>query len=204
MEDYTPQELKQWISDLLDPNTPKEELQRNVMTLAHIRQPEALRALEEFQKSSRAKEVEWIDSAIDECIFGLLSPDNERQEKDYNRAELWQRYEQELLEMQGKLQAAKVRKQQLQVEKEFLESILEQAPEGESKLAVFGRLSGIDHIIVLEENKIMNLELEIEGQKFLVEQIENAIESPFYRTYGKNHIGVDIHRNSDREDDSPF
>lgn len=194
MEDYTPQQLKQWIQELFDPKTPTQELERNAMTLAHIRQPEALRALEEFKNSSRGQEVEWIDCAIDECIFGLLSPENEREEKDYIRVELWQRYEDELIELEGKLEAAESRKKQLQVEKEFLESIVENAPEGQPKLAVMGTLGGIDNLIILEENNIMNLKLEIEGQEFLIEQIEKAVESPFYRKYGKDHIGVDIHR----------
>lgn len=212
MEEYTPQQLKQWTQELFDPKTPKEELEKIVMTLAHIRQLEALQALEQFQKSSRTNEVEWIDCAIDECIFGLLSPSNEREEKDYMRVELWQQYEDELVEMEGKLEAAQVRKKQLQVEREFLESIQERAPKGEPNLAVMGRLSGIDHLIALEQNLILNLELEIEGQQFLVEQIEKAIESPFYRKYGKEHIGVDIHRDSEawmdeyeeEDDELPF
>ncbi|MFQ5676526.1 MAG: hypothetical protein ACE5G1_11560 [bacterium] len=210
MEDYSPQDLKKWIRELFDPDTPKEDLERNAMTLAHIRQPEALRALEEFKKSSRGKEVGWIDCAIEECIFGLLSPENEREEKDYMRVELWQRYEDELFEMQGKLEAAETRKQQLEVEKEFLEGIVETAPEGQPKLTVLGTLSGIDNLILLEENNIMNLKLEIEGQEYLVEQIEEAIESPFYRKYGKGEIGVHMYRTSDGweydedDDELPF
>ncbi len=210
MEDYTPQQLKKWIQDLFDPDTSKEELERNAMTLAHIRQPEALRALEEFRKSSRGKEVEWIGCAIDECVFGLLSPENEREEKDYVRVELWQRYENEIIEMEGKLEAAEDRKKQLEVEKEFLQNIEDHAPEGQPKLTVMGSLGGIDNLICLEENKIMNLKLEIEGQEFLLEQIEKAIESPFYRKYGKGQIGMEIHRNSeawveeDMDDELPF
>lgn len=194
MEECTPQQLKQWICELFDPNTSKEDLCRNVMTLAHIRQMEALRALEEFQKSSRVEEVEWIDCAIEECIFGLLSPENEQEKKDYTRVELWQHYEDELIELEGKLEAARTMKYQLQIEKEFLESLVDKAPKGEPQLAVNLRLSGIDHRIAMEANKIYNLQLEIEGQQFLVEQIEKAVESPLYRKYGKKHIGVDIHR----------
>lgn len=210
MEDYTPKDLKKWIQGLFDPDTPKGDLERNAMTLAHIRQPEALRALEEFKKSSRGKEVGWIDCAIEECIFGLLSPENERDEKDYMRVELWQHYEDELFEMQEKLEAAETRKEQLDVEKEFLESIVETAPEGQPKLAVLGSLGGIDNLILLEENNIMNLKLEIEGQEYLVEEIEKAIESPFYRKYGKGAIGVNMHRTSegweydDMDDELPF
>ena len=136
MEDYTPQELKKWIRDLFDPSTSKEELERNAMTLAHIRQPEALSALEEFQKSSRGKEVEWINCAIDECVFGLLSPENEREEKDYIRVELWQGYEDDLIEMECKLDAAEDRKKQLKVEKKFLQGIENHAPEGQCKFTV--------------------------------------------------------------------
>jgi len=64
--DYTPAELKSWITKLLAPNTPEEKLKRIAMTLAHLDNPEALRALEEFRKSPRAEEVEWLDLAIEE------------------------------------------------------------------------------------------------------------------------------------------
>lgn len=195
--DYTPEQLRKWIQGLFDPNTSKEDLERNAMALAHTRQPEALRALEEFRNSSRAEKVGWIDCAIDECTWGLLSPENEREEKDYMRVELWQRYEDELLDLEGKLEAARDKKKQLELEKEFLESIAEQAPKGEPQLAILGRVGGMDNLSLLEENKIMNLQLEIVGQKFLVEQIEKAIESPIYRKYGKDHIGVEIQRDSE-------
>lgn len=210
MEDYSPQDLRNWIQELFDPNTSKEDLERNAMTLAHIRQLEALRALEEFQKSSRGSEVEWIECAIEECVFNLLSPENEREEKDYIRVEIWQQYEDELMEMEGRRDAAQERKKRLEVEKEFLESVLQQAPQGEAGLAVKDQLSGIDHLIVMEESKVHDLDLKIVGQEFLVEQIEKAIESPFYRKYGKKHIGVDIHRVSedwmdeDEDDEIPF
>jgi len=99
--DYTPAELKSWITKLLAPNTPEEELKRIAMTLAHLDNPEALRALEEFRQSPRAEEVEWIDMAVDESSYFVLSPSNEREQKDYIRVELWQEYEEELLDKMG-------------------------------------------------------------------------------------------------------
>ncbi len=210
MEEYTPQQIKQWSRELFDPKTPKKKLERIVMTLAHIQQPELLNVLEEFQKSSRSDEVKWIDQAIEECIFGLLSPNTDRQEKDYIRVELWQQYEDELTEMEGKLEAAKTKKNQLLVEKEFLENIHVKTSDEKSKIAVISRLSGIGNRIKLEDKNIYNLGHQIKGQEFLIEQIEKAVESPLYRKYGKNHIGVDIRRNCeawmhDHEDEElPF
>ncbi len=194
MTDYTPAELKSWITKLHDPRTPPEELERIVMELAHANHPEALQALEEFRRSPRAEEVEWIDLAIDECTNYVLEPKNEREEKDYLRVELWQEYEEELLEKMGQRDAAIAHKQQLEVEKEFLEKTMAAAPNESIRLQVMARPSGIDHQIIMAENDVMNLDEEIAGLEFIVAQIEKAVESPLYRTHGKRAIGVHIHR----------
>jgi hypothetical protein len=197
MQNYTPQDLKRWIEELLDPNTLASELRETAMTLARTHHLEALRALEEFQRSPRGENAEWLEFAIAECLVKMLSPANEAEEKDYMRVELWQRYERELFEMEGKREAAEVRIRQLQVEKEFLESIQELGETSQQKLAVQLELSGIDMIISLAENEIMNLDLEIEGQQFLFKQIERAIQSPIYRKYGREHVGMTVFRDCD-------
>ena len=195
--DYTPAELKLWITKLKDPKTSTDELQKTAMTLAHVDHPEALRALEQFRQSPRAKEVEWIDCAIDECTYGVLSPSNEREQKDYIRVELWQEYEEELFDKMAQHDAAVVHKQQLGVEKEFLEKAMAAAPNEGIRLQVMMYHSGIDHLILMAENDRMNLEDEIAGLEFIVEQIEKAVESPLYRKQGKREIGVHIHRDCD-------
>jgi len=192
--DYTPAELKSWITKLLAPNTPEEELKRIAMTLAHLDNPEALRALEEFRQSPRAEEAEWIDMAVDESSYFVLSPSNEREQKDYIRVELWQEYEEELLDKMGQRDAAEAHKQQLEVEKEFLEAAMANAPNEGVRLQIMARHSGIDYQISMAESDLMNLEEEITGLEFIVEQIEKAVESPIYRKQGKREIGVHIHR----------
>lgn len=194
MTDFTPAELKSWITKLHDPRTPPEELKRIVITLAHLDNAEALQALEEFRQSPRAEEVGWIEPAIDECTYGVLSPSNEREERDYIRVELWQEYEEELYNKMAQREAAEVHKQQLEVEKEFLEKAMADAPNESIRLQVMARHSGIDHLILLAENDRMNLEEEIAGLEFIVAQIEKAVASPLYRTHGKREIGVHIHR----------
>jgi len=193
-QDFTPAELKSWITKLHDPRTPAEELKNLAMTLAHVDHPEALQALEEFRESPRAKEVDWIDCAIEECTYGVLSPSNEREQKDYLRVELWQEYEEELFDKMGQREAATVHKQQLAVEKEFLEKAMAAAPNESIRLQLMMRHSGIDHLIIIAENDRMNLAEEIAGLEFIVEQIERAIESPLYRQHGKREIGAHIHR----------
>ena len=192
--DFTPAELKLWITQLHHPDTSKDELQRVAMTLAHIDHPEALQALEQFRDSPRGKDVEWIDCAIDECTGLVLEPANERQEKDYIRVELWQEYEEELFDAIARRDAAKVHKEQLEVEKEFLEAAMAKAPNEGVRLQLMMHFSGIDHQILFAENDRLNLDEEITGLEFVVDQIEKAIESPTYRTYGKREIGVHLHR----------
>ena len=195
--DYTSAELKLWITQLHDPQTPVDELQRIAKTLAHIDHPEALRALEQFRKTPRVKDVGWIDCAIEECTYGMLSPRNENETKDYIRVELWQAYEREWLDKIGQRDAAEVHKQQLEVEKEFLDQAMAEAPNEGIRLQLMGHYSGIDHLILMAENDRINLEEKIAGLEFILEQIEKAIESPIYRNYGKGEIGVHIHRDCD-------
>lgn len=194
MSDFTPAELKSWITKLHDPRTTQEELKRIVMELAHANHPEALQALEQFRESPRANEVEWIEHAIDESTYFVLDPKNEREEKDYMRVELWQEYEEELYDKMAQRDAAEVHKQQLKVEKEFLEKAMAAAPNASIRVQIMARHSGIDFQIAMAENDRMNLEEEIAGLEFIVAQIEKAVESPLYRTHGKREIGVHFHR----------
>lgn len=194
MTDFTPAELKSWITKLHDPRTTQEELKRIVMELAHANHPEALQALEQFRESPRANEVEWIEHAIDESTYFVLDPKNEREEKDYMRVELWQEYEEELYDKMAQRDAAEVHKQQLKVEKEFLEKAMAAAPNASIRVQIMARHSGIDFQIAMAENDRMNLEEEIAGLEFIVAQIEKAVESPLYRTHGKREIGVHFHR----------
>jgi hypothetical protein len=193
-DDYTPAELKFWIAKLYDPHTPTDELQRIAMTLAHVDHPEALQALEQFRESPRAGEVEWIDCAIDECAYGVLSPTNGREKKDYVHVELWQEYEEELLDKVAQRDAAEVHKQHLEVEKELLANAIANAPDASIRLQLMARESGIDHLILMAENDRTNLEEEIAALEYLIAQVEKAVESPIYRKYGKKEIGVHIHR----------
>ncbi|NUM73785.1 hypothetical protein HUU40_05435 [candidate division KSB1 bacterium] len=194
MSDFTTAELKSWITKLHDPRTTQEELKRIVMELAHANHPEALQALEQFRESPRANEVEWIEHAIDESTYFVLDPKNEREEKDYMRVELWQEYEEELYDKMAQRDAAEVHKQQLKVEKEFLEKAMAAAPNASIRVQIMARHSGIDFQIAMAENDRMNLEEEIAGLEFIVAQIEKAVESPLYRTHGKREIGVHFHR----------
>lgn len=110
------------------------------------------------------------------------------------RVELWQEYEEELLDKMAQREAAVVHKQQLEVEKEFLERAMVDAPNESVRLQIMARHSGIDTLILMAENDRMNLEDEIAGLEFIVAQIEKAVESPLYRTHGKREIGVHFHR----------
>ncbi len=57
---------------LLSKETTKEELEDICMTLAHLPTKEAQDLLEKFKKSERAKEVKWLECAIDEGKFHYL------------------------------------------------------------------------------------------------------------------------------------
>ena len=59
---------------LLSPSTSSQELAAICMTLAHEPEKEALTMLTAFKASDRAKEVIWLDMAIEEAKYWSRSP----------------------------------------------------------------------------------------------------------------------------------
>lgn len=65
-EDFSDKDYKKFHDILFSPSSRVDELEKICMLLAHLPTKKAQDLLKYFQKSDRAKEVEWLDIAIEE------------------------------------------------------------------------------------------------------------------------------------------
>ena len=82
-DDCTPEDMMRMAEALFAPNTPVAELERICMTLAHLPTEDAQGLLARFRRSPRAGEVSWLECAIDEGSYLLLTPTNELEEREF-------------------------------------------------------------------------------------------------------------------------
>ncbi|MCK5147783.1 hypothetical protein KAR48_13580 [bacterium] len=82
-DNYSDKDYKAFRFKLGSQYTSKKELEEICMTLAHLPTKEASEILDEFKKTERGGDVEWLDCAIEENKFLLLSPENEQERRDF-------------------------------------------------------------------------------------------------------------------------
>ncbi len=68
-KDFSDKDYKKFHDILFSPSTTVPELEKICMLLAHLPTKKAQDLLKYFQKSDRAKEVVWLDIAIEEGQF---------------------------------------------------------------------------------------------------------------------------------------
>ncbi len=98
-KEFSDKDYKEFRYKLMDEYTSTEELKEICMTLAHLPAINAKNILNEFKNSERADEVGWLDVAMDENKFLLMTPENEEEERDYLALELIEDIHQEIFEM---------------------------------------------------------------------------------------------------------
>ncbi|MFO7897252.1 MAG: hypothetical protein R6U84_09990 [Candidatus Cloacimonadales bacterium] len=76
-----------------------EELERVCIRLAHSSAKEAQDLLEEFSQSDRAKEVQWLECAVEEGNFSYMSPTNAQEERDLLAMKIYHKKFQEIFDL---------------------------------------------------------------------------------------------------------
>ncbi len=82
-DDYSDEDLMSFGERLFSPTTSVDELERICMTLAHLPTEAAQRLLQRFRESARSVEVSWLECAVDEGTYHMLSPRNELEEQEF-------------------------------------------------------------------------------------------------------------------------
>ena len=189
-EDFSESKYQEFRYKLTDEFTSAEELKEICMTLAHLPTKEAQDLLDEFKHSDRAKEVEWLECAIDEGSFWLLSPGNEQEERDFLAVKMIGEIDDHVVEIMGKIDVYKLEIDKYNIRVEALKMI----PENEIETKY--DISALQNLIQMNEGKIEKLQREILLEEKVHQKIRALIKTERYKKLDPMDIS-DIHLNGE-------
>ena len=169
-------------------NTPIEELKEIVMTLAHLPTKRAQSLLTKFCKSVRAKEVEWLEPAMDEGKILYIWLENDEEESDMLALKLYHKMNDQIIELMGEADVYEHKIRQYEIEKVALEKLQNEELSKDEKEDIKYRIIAIADIIKMEENHLDETKKEIIIQEKIIKKIKEGISTERY----KNMVMKDI------------
>ena len=164
---------------LFSKETSKEELEDICMTLGHLPTKEAQDLLEKFKQSERAKEVGWLECAIDEGKHWYLSPTNEQEERDYLALKILSLKDDEIVELMGKQNEHNFQIRKMNIELEAMEKLVKEKDENKEDIKY--RIIALQDLIKIETTNLKEVEEEIEFQEKIREKIKQSIKTERYK-----------------------
>ncbi len=164
---------------LFSKETSTEELRDICMTLAHLPTKEAQKLLDKFKESERAKEVEWLECAIDEGKYWYLSPNNEKEERDFLALKMLYKKDEKVVELMCKHDKHDFQIRTLNIELEALKKL---AKEKSNKIEdIKYRIIALQDLKKIETTSLKEVEKEIEIQEMIQEKIKQSITTERYK-----------------------
>jgi hypothetical protein len=169
-----PYELMDFAERLFSPTTSAAELERICMHLAHLSSDEAQALLKRFRESPRASAVEWLDCALEEGAFNLLSPRNELEEKEFLVLKVIEDAQEAIDDLCMRHEDLDLCRRKLRVRRDALHALSaagrargEQAAEADGELArVDAEMAELAERIALEEALIEELRASIKTVRY--------------------------------------
>jgi len=170
-EDYSEKDYQRFRYLLFSDDTPQEELEDICMTLAHLPTKEANDLLEEFKKSDRADEVEWLECAVEENAFHYLMPDNEQEERDFLALKIVGEKDELIVHLMGECDKHELAIQKYEIELAALQELLSENPDLDSNI------SAIHELIVWEQSHLKTAREQIEVEEKIKAKIRACIQT---------------------------
>lgn len=174
-DDWSPEALMRMAEALFAPLTPVPELERICMTLAHLPTEDAQNLLARFRASPRASEVSWLECAIDEGAFHLLTPTNALEERELLTLKVIEDLENELVDLDCELQVVRLARDKAEIRRSALEVLADAGSVHPDEL------EGLRCGIRCDENRIEALTAETERKEAMIEILRASITTPRYR-----------------------
>jgi len=159
---------------LFSKGTSKEELEDICMTLAHLPTKEAQDLLEKFKQSERAKEVSWLECAVDEGKFHYLCSNNEQEERDLIAIKLYHKKVDEIVDLMGKQSIHEFCIMEYQIELDALRLLLKTKLKKTEKNDVETKIIAIENLIQIEQDQIAKVVSDIEIMEKINEKIKES------------------------------
>ena len=164
---------------LFSKETSTEELKDICMTLGHLPTKEAQDLLDKFKESERAKEVELLECAIDEGKYWYLSPNNEKEERDFLALKMLHKKDEKIVELMCKRDEHDFQIRTLNIELEALKKL---AKEKSNKIEdIKYRIVALQDLKKIETTSLKEVEKEIEIQEMIRETIKQSITTERYK-----------------------
>nr|MBC8385824.1 hypothetical protein [Candidatus Cloacimonadota bacterium] len=148
-ENYSEAHYKFYETKLFSAETSSEELEDICMTLAHLPTKEAQDLLDKFKQNERAKEIEWLESAIDEEKSLYLSPENEQEERDLIAHKLANECDDMIMKKYDEIENVKFKMLQSEVKYKAITDYFEKAEESEKDVNLLLEISGYEQQMIL-------------------------------------------------------
>ena len=164
---------------LFSKETSTEELKDICMTLGHLPTKEAQDLLDKFKESERAKEVEWLECAIDEGKYWYLSPNNKKEERDFLALKMLHKKNEKIVELMCKRDEHDFQIRTMNIELEALKKL---AKEKSNKIEdIKYRSIALQDLIKIEIALLKEVEKEFELQEKIQEKIKQSITTERYK-----------------------
>lgn len=175
-DDYTPEDMMRMAEALFAPSTPVAELERICMTLAHLPTEDAQGLLARFRGSPRAGEVSWLECAIDEGSYLLLTPTSELEEREFLTLKVIEDLSDEIVDLEVEREQVRLRRDKAEIRLAAREALAE-AGKLDADLLDYDRLD-----IEQDNERLGDLTEVMDEREAMIEYLRATITTPRYRS----------------------
>jgi len=180
-DNFNIKDYQKWEYLLFDDETSSEVLEDIVMTLAHLPTQQAQDLLDKFKHSENAHKVEWLEPAIDEGKLWLLSPTNEKEERDMKALKLYFKKENEIVELMGECNKHAYNIELMTIELEALNQLQQDKPDEAQVEDIKCRIIALNDLMKMEQNRLNEAKQEIAVLERINEKIKGSIKTERYK-----------------------
>jgi hypothetical protein len=170
-EEYGEADYRRFSDLLFAASTDAEMLEQICMTLAHLPTQEAQELLARFRNSPRAREVKWLECAIEEGQMHYLSPQNAAEERDLLALKVIQEMEDEVFDLEYEYSKERLRLEKLEIRLEAIRSLMADgalAPPADA---------GLDDARLCCQGRMAELRQQIDDAEKIMVRIRESIRS---------------------------
>jgi len=174
-DDQDDHELMDLAERLFSSETPVVELERICMRLAHCVSDGAQQLLERFRQSPRAGAVEWLDCALEEGAFHLLSPRNDLEEQEFLVLKVVEDIQETIVDLCMRRDEIDLQRRKLLVRQAALSSI------GADGLVADDLLCEVDAQLAEIDREIVDIDRRVVIEEAVIKRLRASITTPRYR-----------------------
>ena len=175
------EEVQYYKKILTSTESSKKDLERVCMRLAHSSTKEAKDLLEEFSKSDRASEVEWLQCAIDEGEFYYYGPNDDEERRDLIAMKLYHKKFNEIYDLEHEADKHKFNMIVYNIEIDALKALLLETTDEDEKSQIEIQLSVCNDLLTIEKGHYESKQYDINLMEKVHDKILQQITTERYK-----------------------